>query len=73
MKGEQSVVKVASLILFVDFSRLGKQVHQAERGRCRSHTRRCDGGTLNSKGPAIIQSLRRVTSLPIERSWSIPS
>jgi ribulose-phosphate 3-epimerase len=75
MKGELSVVKLAPVILSAGFSRLDKQVHQAERaGAARTHVDVMDGHFVPniSRGPAIVQSLQRVTSLPIERSRSIP-
>src|SRR5262249_8789654 len=62
-------VKIAPSILAADFARLGEEVAEAERaGADRIH-----GGVMGghfvpniSMGAPIVQSLRRVTRLPIE-------
>ena len=66
---EKYAVKLAPSILAADFARLGEQVAEAEQaGANRIHVDVVDGHfvPILSMGASIVQSLRRVTRLPLE-------
>jgi ribulose-phosphate 3-epimerase len=66
---ERYAVKLAPSILAADFARLGDQVAEAEKaGANRIHVDVMDGHFVPnlSMGAPIVQSLRRVTRLPLE-------
>ncbi|HEY3167149.1 MAG TPA: ribulose-phosphate 3-epimerase [Candidatus Binatia bacterium] len=66
---EKRAVKLAPSILAADFAHLGKQVGEAEQGGAdRIHVDVMDGHFVPniSMGAPIVESLRRVTRLPLE-------
>jgi ribulose-phosphate 3-epimerase len=71
---QNDVIKLAPSILAADFARLGEQVVEAERaGADRIHVDVMDGHFVPNIaiGAPIVQSLRRVTRLPLETHMMI--
>lgn len=71
---DKDAVKLAPSILAADFARLGEQVAEAQRaGADRIHVDVMDGHFVPNIaiGAPIVQSLRRVTSLPMETHFMI--
>jgi ribulose-phosphate 3-epimerase len=71
---DNGIVRLAPSILSADFARLGEQVAEAERaGADRIHIDVMDGHFVPNIaiGAPIVQSLRRVTSLPLETHFMI--
>ena len=71
---DKDAAKLAPSILAADFARLGEQVVEAERaGADRIHVDVMDGHFVPNIaiGAPIVQSLRRVTSLPMEMHFMI--
>ena len=71
---QNHVVKLAPSILAADFARLGEHVAEAERaGADRIHVDVMDGHFVPnlSMGAPVVQSLRRITSLPLETHFMI--
>src|SRR5215475_10061307 len=71
---QNGLMKLAPSILAADFARLGEQVAEAERARAdRIHVDVMDGHFVPNIaiGAPIVQSLRRVTSLPMETHFMI--
>ena len=71
---DKDAVKLAPSILAADFARLGERVTEAQRaGADRIHIDVMDGHFVPNIaiGAPIVQSLRRVTSLPMETHFMI--
>ena len=71
---DKGAVKLAPSILAADFARLGEQVTEAQRaGANRIHIDVMDGHFVPNIaiGAPIVQSLRRITSLPMETHFMI--